>query len=72
VKGADVVDHIVPHKMDKALFWDRSNWQPLCKWHHDVVKQSLELSYANRRIGADALKANSPVFKNETLKRGGV
>lgn len=32
---ATVVDHIKPHKGDKELFWDRSNWQPLCKSCHD-------------------------------------
>jgi 5-methylcytosine-specific restriction protein A len=31
-----VTDHIVPHKGDRALFWDRSNWQPLCKSCHDA------------------------------------
>lgn len=24
------VDHITAHKGDTRLFWDRSNWQPLC------------------------------------------
>ena len=32
---ATVVDHIVPHRGDEALFWDRSNWRPLCKRCHD-------------------------------------
>jgi 5-methylcytosine-specific restriction enzyme A len=32
---ATVVDHVTPHKGDKRLFWDRSNWQPLCKTCHD-------------------------------------
>jgi 5-methylcytosine-specific restriction protein A len=32
---ATVVDHIQPHKGDLTLFWDRSNWQPLCKRCHD-------------------------------------
>ena len=32
---AEVVDHIVPHRGDKTLFWDQSNWQPLCKKCHD-------------------------------------
>jgi 5-methylcytosine-specific restriction protein A len=32
---ATVVDHVVAHKGDKTLFWDRSNWQPLCKRCHD-------------------------------------
>lgn len=33
---ATVVDHIVPHRGDPKLFWDQSNWRPLCKRHHDV------------------------------------
>lgn len=32
---ATVVDHIIPHHGDPELFWDESNWQPLCKMHHD-------------------------------------
>ena len=30
-----VIDHIIPHRGDPILFWDRSNWQPLCKDCHD-------------------------------------
>jgi Restriction endonuclease len=33
---ATVVDHIKPHRGDKNLFWDESNWQPLCKSCHDT------------------------------------
>lgn len=33
---ATVVDHIIPHRGDKKLFWDRANWQPLCKKCHDT------------------------------------
>lgn len=36
VVPATVVDHIVPHRGDRALFWDSSNWQPLCKRCHDI------------------------------------
>ncbi|WP_338080605.1 HNH endonuclease signature motif containing protein [Cohnella luojiensis] len=35
VVAATVVDHIKPHKGNKILFWDKNNWQPLCKQHHD-------------------------------------
>lgn len=35
IEAATVVDHIVPHKGDKVLFWDKNNWQPLCKSCHD-------------------------------------
>ena len=30
-----VVDHIVPHRGDRALFWDPDNHQSLCKPCHD-------------------------------------
>ena len=33
---ATVVDHIKTHRGDQKLFWDRSNWQPLCEHHHNV------------------------------------
>lgn len=29
-----IVDHIIPHKGDLNLFWDRSNWQPMCQRCH--------------------------------------
>ncbi|MTH76325.1 HNH endonuclease signature motif containing protein [Paracoccus aestuariivivens] len=36
--GVDVlaseVDHIIPHRGDARLMWDRSNWQSLCKCCH--------------------------------------
>lgn len=28
------MDHIVPHKGDMTLFWDRNNWQSLCSACH--------------------------------------
>jgi 5-methylcytosine-specific restriction protein A len=36
VVAASIVDHIKPHKGNKVLFWDKNNWQPLCKRHHDI------------------------------------
>ena len=35
LRPATVVDHVVPHRGDKTLFWTRTNWQPLCKPCHD-------------------------------------
>jgi 5-methylcytosine-specific restriction protein A len=39
---ATVTDHVIPHRGDKRLFWDRSNWQGLCGPHHNSTKQSAE------------------------------
>lgn len=44
---AVVVDHIKPHKGDMLLFWDQNNWQSLCKYHHDSVKQREEKQNEN-------------------------
>lgn len=33
--AATVLDHIEPHKGDWSKFWDRTNWQGLCKACHD-------------------------------------
>lgn len=63
---ATVVDHIEAPRLREAreagdpeqiaqayrLFWDRSNWQALCKHCHDSVKQRLEKS--GRLPGCDA------------------
>ena len=35
VVSATVVDHVTPHKGDEGLFWNRANWQSLCKPCHD-------------------------------------
>lgn len=29
------VDHIIPHRGDMELFWDKNNWQTLCEFHHN-------------------------------------
>ena len=42
LQAAHVVDHVTPHKGDLDLFWNRSNWQSLCKTCHDSAKQRAE------------------------------
>lgn len=59
IEAATVVDHIKPHRGDQALFWDRDNWQSLCKRHHDSDKQMLEKSGRVRaQIGLDGWPVN--------------
>ncbi len=41
---ATVVDHIKPHRGDRELFWDQTNWQGLCETCHNAVKQAEETS----------------------------
>jgi len=53
-----VVDHIVPHRGDRALFWDTSNWQPLCKPHHDAKTAREDGGFGNRASSAPGGGAN--------------
>jgi 5-methylcytosine-specific restriction protein A len=34
LNAADCVDHIKPHRGDMEVFWDATNWQPLCNDCH--------------------------------------
>jgi len=62
---ADVVDHIIPHRGDKKLFWDVSNWQGLCTCCHDSVKAKEEARGYAVGCGADGL----PVDKNHVWNK---
>lgn len=42
IVSASIVDHVIPHKGNKALFFQPDNLQSLCKLCHDKTKQILE------------------------------
>ena len=48
IQAAKVVDHVKPHKGNQELFWDESNWQPLCKPHHDRKTATEDSTFARR------------------------
>lgn len=37
---ATELDHIIPHRGDMRLFWDTTNWQGLCTYHHRIKTAS--------------------------------
>lgn len=47
--AACIVDHIVPHQGDLALFYDQDNWQPLCKPCHDRKTAAEDGGFGNQR-----------------------
>lgn len=62
VTAATIVDHIVPHKGNEALFFDPDNLQSLCKEHHDNTKQREERSNIDFDYYiAEALKLINPL-----------
>lgn len=52
VTRATEVDHEVPHRGDRELFWNQKNWTPRCKPHHSAktAKESW-FSGSNRGSG---------------------
>jgi 5-methylcytosine-specific restriction endonuclease McrA len=61
VTQTEVVDHIIPHRGNHALMWDRVNWQPACAWHHSVVKQQLEAMWVKHSITDRDLRLDSQI-----------
>lgn len=55
-----IVDHKIPHRGDIRLFWDKRNWQPMCRTCHDAAKQREERQ--GRVIGCD--EQGIPLDKN--------
>ena len=55
---ATIVDHIEPHKGDERLFWQRSNWQSLCKPCHDTKTATEDGGFGRTR------DANANVAQN--------
>ena len=51
VVAATDVDHIIPHRGDMDLFWDSSNWQPLCHPCHSAKTAREDGGLGNRRRG---------------------
>ncbi|RKN86754.1 HNH endonuclease [Paenibacillus ginsengarvi] len=49
VREATIVDHIRPHKGDKALFWDKTNWQSLCATCHSQKTVREDGGFGNGR-----------------------
>ena len=61
IRAAELVDHVVPHKGDEALFWEPSNWQSLCQWCDKHIKRVLEHSYSKGKVSAELLKLSRPM-----------
>ncbi len=53
IKSATVVDHIIPHKGNQKLFWDKTNWQSLCTHCHNSIKQRIENGNKPVKYGQD-------------------
>jgi 5-methylcytosine-specific restriction endonuclease McrA len=68
VSASRVVDHVVPHKGDLSLFWNKQNWQALCEHCHNSDKRSIELNGFDRTIGTDGWPTDPMHPANKTKK----
>jgi 5-methylcytosine-specific restriction endonuclease McrA len=68
-RWAEVVDHIVPHRGNERLFWEPTNWQSLCRWHHDAIKPILEHAHRAGKIPSSELLLSSATAVELTRAR---
>ena len=47
-RAADTVDHIVPHRGDRLLFWDQANWQALAAYPCHSAKTAREVLHPSK------------------------
>jgi hypothetical protein len=69
VHRTECIDHIIPHKGDKLLFWNKNNWQPSCNWHHNSIKPELERRWFDKLIPAAELVLSSPTAVQVSRER---
>jgi 5-methylcytosine-specific restriction protein A len=62
---ATLVDHITPHKGNPLLFWDRSNWQPLCVPCHGKKTVHENMAHPPTTFAPTAPTAPSTRFKKD-------
>lgn len=64
---ADTVDHVIPHKGDPALFWDRSNWRPSTRACNSRKAAAEEGGFGNApRLPEDRIPQRPPVRQPAT------
>ena len=68
--AAVVVDHIKEHQGDYGLFWDESNWQPLCASCHSGLKRIQERRGYSAAAGIDGVPTDEGHPWNKPKGRG--
>lgn len=71
VRAATVVDHDKPHKGNKELFWDKTNWRAMAKECHDRKTATQDGGFGNAIKATPAAKPNIPVNGNMTINEAG-
>jgi len=56
ITPARMVDHVVPHEGDMAIFWRSEDWQALCDECNQRIKQPIELRFKAGRATVAELR----------------
>lgn len=65
------VDHIKPHRGDKELFWDRSQWQSLCRSCHSIkTRMEANLDKYTRTVVCGPPLAGKTTYVQQRRKAG--
>ena len=48
-RAAEVVDHVIPHRGDLSLMWNRRNWRAMAKACHDKKTARQDGGFGNAR-----------------------
>lgn len=68
IEPTTCVDHIEPASRAPDRFWDKTNHQPSCGWHHDRVKQRLEHMLAQGQASVTDMRLNSSLAMRLTYE----
>lgn len=52
VRASQVVDHVIAHRGNMQLFWDRTNHQPLCSPCHNFKTATVDGGFGRQRKNA--------------------
>jgi 5-methylcytosine-specific restriction endonuclease McrA len=55
--AADLIDHLIPHRGDQAIFWNRRDWVSSCTDCHNGPKQRTERNPRALAVLANAVRA---------------
>jgi len=57
VSAGRLVDHLIPHRGDQAVFWNKRDWVSSCRECHVGPKQAIERRPADLATLANAVRA---------------
>jgi 5-methylcytosine-specific restriction endonuclease McrA len=71
VTASQVTDHVIPHRADQGLFWDRGNWAASCRACNTRKAATAERSFKDLAAFVAAAFPDRPRLVALALRAGG-